>query len=200
MKVSETLPEPISWERAKDITTELFARLNDLSEETIKALDAQDGVYVVSYDGSALSIGFDAGKKETKVVYVGISKFNSSRHFQNGSTGTSTLRRSLGAMLSSWMDLLPIPRSSDANDADRYNNYAFDAESEEELTSWMKNNFKIAYLQLKKEEIESVYLGLINYNVPIFNFQHNPENKYGSQIKIARKKCAEEATANDLNA
>ena len=193
MKASETLPETISWESSRQITQELISRLNNPTDEAIEGLDAQNGVYVVTYDGSALGFGFGDSDPGEKVVYVGVSKFNSSRHFKDGNTGTSTLRRSLGALLASRLELFPVPRSMDENDVDRYNNYAFDQVSEERLTQWMADNFKLSFLQLEPQQTEPVYRGLINYNVPIFNFQHNPENKYGTQIKVARKQCAEEA-------
>lgn len=188
--------EKLSWEGAKQVTKAMFANLRPATEEMIKKLDEQDGIYIVTYDGSALGFGLMNGPEE-KVVYVGISKFNSSRHFTSGTTGTSTLRRSLGALLSARLELLPIPRSNDQEDADRFDNYAFESESEQRLTEWMKNNFKISYLSLDKENIQPFYLGLIDYNVPIFNFQNNPGNKYGAQIKDARRKMAAEAAKHE---
>jgi len=188
--------EKLSWEGAKQVSKVMMAQLKTLTPEVIESLDAQDGVYIVTYDGSALGFGLSSDEEE-KIVYVGISKPNSSRHFKNGNTGTSTLRRSLGALLSARLELLPIPRSNDPEDVDRYDNYAFEAESEQLLTDWMINNFKISYLTLDKENIQPFYLGLIDYNVPMFNFQNNPNNKYGAQIKDARRRLAAEAAKHE---
>ena len=199
MKVSDNIPEPISWQNAGEITAELLGRLTALAEETVESLDAQNGVYVVTYDGSDLGFGLSGSDTtEDKIVYVGVSKFNSSRHFKSGSTGTSTLRRSLGALLANRLELLPIPRSNDTEDVDRYNNYAFDTASEDTLTDWIRTNFKVSFMQLEKKDTDPTYLGLIVYNAPIFNFQNNPDNRYGTQIKQARKKCEQAAANYDL--
>ena len=107
------------------------------------------------------------------------------------------MRRSLGALLESKLDLKPVPRSSDPNDGDRYTNYAFDGESEEKLTDWMRANFRVAFLEAEKEKISALQKAMIGYNIPCFNFQNNPNNKYGAEIKVYRKKCAEEAMSNE---
>ncbi|MGI6361081.1 MAG: GIY-YIG nuclease family protein [Bacillota bacterium] len=182
----------ISWDQSKKITEDMLARLVPLDEENLRVLDGENGIYIVAYEGDKLrfNLTVSAGAKP---VYVGISKFNSSRHFKSGFTGTSTMRRSLGALLEHELDLQPIPRSLDENDQDRFNNYAFTAESEERLTVWMRENFQMAFLELDKEQLEAMQIALIEYNIPIFNFQHNPNNKYGAEIKNYRKKCAERA-------
>jgi len=189
--------EIITWEYCGQVSRELLGRLLPLSGENIAALDAQNGIYVVTYSGSALGFGL-WGNNGPKIVYVGVSKHNSSRHFKSGSTGTSTLRRSLGALLSGRLELLPVPRSRDRNDVDRFNNYAFDGKSEDMLSQWMADNFQVAFLKTEKELMEPLQIAMIDYNVPIFNFQNNPANKYGAEIKLARKKCAEEAAKYDL--
>ena len=152
MKAEET----ITWEYCKGATEEMLGRLKELDDETIKSLDSQNGIYIVTYDGNELGFGLFRGDAP-RVVYVGISKTNSSRHFISGNTGTSTMRRSLGALLESKLDLNPIPRSSDPNDGDRYTNYAFDGESEEKLTDWMRANFRVAFLEAEKEKISWLY-------------------------------------------
>ena len=184
--------EIITWELCGQVSRELLGRLLPLTEENIAALDAQNGIYVVTYAGSALGFGL-WGNNGPKIVYVGVSKFNSSRHFKSGNTGTSTLRRSLGALLAGRLELIAVPRSNDTDDVDRYNNYAFDGKSEDLLTQWMADNFQVAFFETKKDKMEPLQIAMIEYNVPIFNFQNNPANKYGAEIKLARKKCAEEA-------
>lgn len=193
MKAEDT----ITWEYCKRATEEMISRLEPLNDEAVKSLDSQKGVYIVTYEGNELGYGLFSGDAP-KVIYVGISKDNSSRHFISGHTGTSTMRRSLGALLQIRLGLVPVPRSSDPADSDRYNNYAFDEESETKLTVWMKENLKVALLTADKEIITDLQRGLIEYNIPIFNFQNNPNNKYGAEIKVYRKKCAEEALHNDV--
>jgi len=188
--------ENINWDFCKATTEALIDRLVPLDEYDLSILDGENGVYIVAYEGSELGFGLWAGS-QPKVVYVGLSKANSSRHFISGNTGTSTMRRSLAALLGSKLNLIPIPRSKDEADNDRYNNYALMPESEERLTEWMQANFKVSFFEFDPARAEELYRTMIDYNVPIFNFQHNPSNKYGAEIKHYRKRCAAEAKINE---
>jgi hypothetical protein len=191
------LEESVTWQQSRAMTEELLDRLLPITPENIAALDGREGVYVVTYEGRELGFGLWSGPNP-KVIYVGISKPNSSRHFQSGNTGTSTLRRSLGALLQHQLELTAVPRCQDPADSDRYSNYAFDLASEERLSAWMAKSFQIAFLPLEKGKAEAVQVAMIDYNAPLFNFQNNPANKYGAEIKVYRKKCAEEAKLADL--
>ena len=184
----------ISWQQAKEITNELLVRLLPMTDKTISALDAQNGIYVISYEGRDLGLSLFA-KDTSRIVYVGISKENSSRHFISGNTGTSTMRRSLAALMQTKLELVPVPRSLDEKDADRYNNFALDPASEEKLTEWMRANFKCAFYQT--DQVEATEAALVDYAAPLLNFQHNPGNKYGAQLKKYRKQCAEVAKSNE---
>lgn len=188
--------ENITWEFCKAATEDMLARLLPLDDEIIETLNGQNGIYLVAYEGNELGFGLWKGQGP-KVVFVGLSKVNSSRHFKSGSTGTSTMRRSLAALLQNRLQLVPIPRSSDPHDNDRYNNYALDEESEEKLTAWMKENFRLAFYEFEPSRSEALHRAMLEYNVPIFNFQNNPQNKYGAEIKVYRKKCATEAALNE---
>ncbi len=188
--------ENITWGFCKAVTDEMLARLLPLEEENLKALSEQKGIYIVAYEGNELGFGLWSGKAP-RVVFVGLSKANSARHFKSGYTGTSTMRRSLAALLQAKLNLVPIPRSKDPKDNDRYNNYSLDEESEDKLTQWMKENFRIACYEFASAKSEELHRAMIEYNVPMFNFQNNPENKYGAEIKVYRKKCAAEAALNE---
>jgi len=190
--------ENISWELKKEKSAELLARLLPLSAETLSSLDTPNSLYVVAYGGDELVPHlFDEAAQG--IIYVGRCKADSVRHFTNGKTGESTLRRSLAAMLDHHLELNPIPRSNDETDIDRYDNYTLDSESEARLTQWIEANLSIAVLTLgSEEEREAMSLALIDYNCPIFNFQYNPGNRYGNQIKNYRSLMAEKAKVNDL--
>lgn len=190
------IEDAINWEYCKAATEELLGRLLPLTDEVLPSLDGENGIYVVAYEGGELGFGLWAGQGP-KIVYVGVSKANSSRHFISGNTGTSTMRRSLAALLESKLDLIPVPRSKDEADGDRYNNYALLPESEDRLTDWMRENFRVAFLKFDPARAEELSKMMIDYNVPIFNFQNNPNNKYGAEIKLYRKKCAGEAKRNE---
>lgn len=188
--------DTISWQDAEAVTKELLSRLCLLDQALLDSFDSQKGIYIVAYSGNDL--GYQLwGNNGPRVVYAGKSKSNSSRHFISGYTGTSTLRRSLAALLQSQLDLVPVPRSLDTDDDDRYINYMLDQQGEEKLTAWMKDNFSGAFYQTEPEKADQMLNAIVAYNVPMFNFQNNPENKYGAEIKALRKKCGDEAIINE---
>ncbi len=193
--------ELITWKFCQDATGEMLDRLQALEGADLAQLDSQEGIYLIAFTGKS-DDGAPYLKSGTspQVVYVGLSKVNSSRHFQSGNTGTSTLRRSLGALLQSELGLTPVPRSQDPIDVDRYDNYMFDDQSEEKLTEWMQNNLKFAFLKVEESKRDAMLKAMIAYNVPIFNFQNNPDNKYGAQLKVWRKRCAAEAKSKAITA
>lgn len=84
-----------------------------------------------------------------QVIYVGIAKSSLKKrdlnqHFKTGRTGSSTLRRSIGAILKEQLKLRALPRGK-PNTANRINNYRFDLPEDKELTDWMKANLEIGY-------------------------------------------------------
>ena len=190
--------ENITWEHCRAVTEELLGRLEELNDDVIAGLNRCNGLYIVAYAGTELGGGSLWGEQKPRVVFIGQSKHDSSRHFLSGATGISTLRRSLAALLASQLALTPIPRSADEEDNDRYDNYMLDPESEDKLTEWMRGNFFTAFHEVSEDIAESMRKALIQYSVPMFNFQDNPENKYGAEIKKYRKRLAEEARQNDM--
>lgn len=173
-----------------------MGRLTALSDDFIAGLDKGSGMYVVAYAGTELG-GSLWGANQPKIVYIGKNDSDSSRHFKSGNTGASTLRRSLAALLAARLELTPLPRSADESDNDRYDNYMLDTQSEDKLTAWMRGNFTAAFLDVADDKAEAMLKAMIQYSVPMFNFQNNPENKYGAEIKVYRKRLAEEAKKND---
>ena len=188
--------ENITWEICRATTEDLLSRLEPINDAFLAKMDSQKGVYILTYKGKELG-GALWEEPEVKIVYVGRSKFNSSRHFLSGSTGTSTIRRSLAALLGTSLNLHPIPRCSDPTDNDRYNNYKLDVQGEQTLSQWMTSHFQGAFLELPHDAIIPMELALIDYNAPMFNFQNNPGNKYGGQIKAYRKQYAQYALENE---
>lgn len=82
-------------------------------------------------------------------IYIGIAKYSLrnrdfSQHFKSGKTGSSTLRRSLGAILKNNLQLQAVPRGGE-NDSKRFENYKFLHENI--LTDWMIANLEIGYWQ-----------------------------------------------------
>ena len=183
--------EMITWEERQALTEQLFADAQPFDDNVYAALTGQTGMYALIYTGKELG-GNLWDDPKPQIVYVGRSGADSGRHWQDD-TAVSTVRRSLAAMLHRAYDLVAVPKSDDPNDEDRFSNYKLDPESEAKLTAWMKENLQISLLPLEPEKINPCYLGLIDYNTPMFNFQNNPNNTFGSQIKAYRAQMAEMA-------
>ena len=185
-----------SWDECRNITAYLLEHMSAPDEKTMRQMIAEPGICAMSYEGDELGFGL-WNKPRERIVYIGATRESADRHFADGMTGYSTLRRSLGALLQSKYHLKPVARSADENDTDRFSNFAFDAESEAKLSQWMKDNLRIAFWAAPPEDAEALKFALIEYNVPIFNLQKNPENKYGAEIKMWRRKCTNLAQENN---
>lgn len=87
----------------------------------------------VPFDGSLLYVG----KAERSLASRDVST-----HFGTGRTGSSTVRRSLAALLRDELDLDPRPRSETGR---LYpSNYALEPDGDARLTSWMEANLRLA--------------------------------------------------------
>lgn len=102
--------------------------------------------------------------KPNQVLYVGIAKESLKKrdlgnHFHNKSTGRSTLRRSLGAILKDDFKLFAFSRNG-KNEKREILNYIFNSEGEQLLTNWMCNNLIVGYW---KDEHSIPYSKLRNF-------------------------------------
>lgn len=183
----------IAWEERQALTEQLLATAQTFDDAASAALMEKQGLYALIYTGKELGGNLWAEPKP-QIVYVGRNGEDSCRHWQ-GDTAVSTVRRSLSAMLHSAYELEPVAKSDAPEDDDRFSNYRLEAESEEKLTDWMKQNIRIAFLEMPAEKVEATYLGLLDYNTPMFNFQNNPNNTFGHQVKAYRAQMAELAAA-----
>jgi hypothetical protein len=135
---------------------------------------------------------FPAGQ----VLYVGKSKSLCGRmlrqHLSEGGTGSSTFRRSLGALLKSSEMLKAIPRGCEKN---RINitHYRFESEGEARLSAWIAENLEVSTLVVRdyveRGKRES---GLIKDCEPLLNLQ-GWENPLRGYIESLRRECRGEA-------
>ena len=131
-----------------------------------------------------------------KIIYIGkTEKSQRSRdantHFATGKTGSSTLRRSIGALYREQMELIPIPRGESDIIKGRKSHFKFDAGSEEKITNWMKSQLSLSFYEYpySKDEIELLETQLIHRLTPILNLSKNPGNPYKNLISNLRKIC-----------
>ena len=160
----------------------------------IDSFNEQSSIYAIAFNGDAFPVHFGVGRiNKGDIIYIGITESGLKKrivdnHFKDGATGSSTLRRSLGAILRDHLILKPIPRSLNEG---RVRDFKFIVESEKLLTEWMVNNLLISFIPychgkrlLKELEKEVIYI--LN---PILNLTGNPLNENGSMIKELRSKC-----------
>jgi hypothetical protein len=72
-------------------------------------------------------------------------------HFGNGRTGSSTLRRSLAALLADRLSLVPTPRNPAK--PGYFASYGLEPESDERLTAWMREKLLLATWAADTSEI-----------------------------------------------
>lgn len=153
------------------------------------------GIYGIYFNGDEFP---DAELKLTKGQLIYIGKSESSQlsrdketHFRSGKTGSSTLRRTLGALLREELELLPIPRNSNDVKKGRITFYKFNDYSEQRLTLWMVENLSISYYEYPQspKAIDFLETQMINLAKPIFNLAKNSTNPFSVYIKAKRKAC-----------
>jgi hypothetical protein len=142
------------------------------------------------FEGTALS----DMKKET-CIYVGIAKDETLNERVTKShlktTGKSTLRRAIGAILIEKLGLEPIMRGKTATESN-LSNFTFSKESEQRLTEFMFANLGVAFcsyssIDVNLEDIEKEIIKEFRY--PAFNVEYVKESKYKKVIQDARKNC-----------
>ncbi|MBI5787932.1 MAG: GIY-YIG nuclease family protein [Candidatus Schekmanbacteria bacterium] len=125
------------------------------------------------------------------LIYIGSTsnlaqrQFNT--HFETGSSGFSTLRRSIGAILKKEFNLSAIPRSNGSSETN-YKNYKFTEIGEEKITTWMTKNLEVGVYATDLD----VEKNLIACFKPVLCLKdwNNPDRE---QIKKLREICADEA-------
>ena len=174
---------------------------NNTSKTFDKHLDypSKKGIYCfrLSNDSKLKNFGSSGD-----VLYVGIAKesLNSrdiKTHFNSKRTGTSTLRRSLGAILKFDFKLIALPRSKNKTDQDIYC-YKFNSDEEEKITEWMKNNLQVGYCVIENVEydkLRELEVEVIKSLKPSLDLDRRTRhlNVHAFELDKLRKICQEEA-------
>jgi len=170
-----------------------------LKYNTVTEFSNTPGIYAIFYNGKHLPY-IEITFKNDEIIYIGKTessqlKRNANTHFASGKTGSSTVRKSIGAILRKKLSLIPIPRNESDYAKGRKSHFKFDDNGEIALTEWMKSNLSISYYEYPKSrnEIESLENQLINSEVPILNIDKNSSNIYLNVVKQLRKDCASHA-------
>ena len=155
------------------------------------------GIYAIFFYGNLFPLE-GVAIKSNQIIYLGKTESSqqsrdADTHFSSAKTGSSTVRRSLGALLKKELNLNPIPRNDKDFGAGRFTVFKFDNSSEVKLTSWMQKNLGLSFFMYDKpkDEINKLETELIDMVRPILNIDFkNPHNPYASIIKAERRLVA----------
>ena len=164
-------------------------------------LPNEQGIYGIFLKAGSI---IDELNINTDLIYIGkAEKSLNSRdyktHFSNGKSGSSTVRRSLGALLKKELNLTAIPRSQKRTKQDMYN-FKFKDDDEIKLTNWMNENLLIGYfiyyphinngqtLRDFEEELLSIATVPLDLDPRTRN-----KNRFANVLMRLRKICKEEA-------
>ncbi|MDB5243832.1 MAG: hypothetical protein JWP57_4458 [Spirosoma sp.] len=146
------MAESIDWQRLADAVEAACAALmrpGESIEDLEQTVPARAGLYVIhGSERARQALGLEEDGGASVPLYVGKAERSlRSRdlrgHFSTGKTGSSTVRRSLAALLSKTLDISARPRNPDK--PERFSNYGLEAESDARLTEWMGANLTLAY-------------------------------------------------------
>lgn len=128
-----------------------------------------------------------------QTVYVGRSASLSRRaidnHLNSDSTGFSTLRRSLGALLKQKLQLSALPRSTGSSESNVCC-YRFDSVGEHRLTEWMHRHLLVSVCAVENPKLQEK--AVIRLLCPPLNLT-GWANPAKAGIKRLRKICKDEA-------
>jgi hypothetical protein len=171
--------------------------------DDIDKFSEQPGIYAFYYEGQSQiynGIAFRSGG----LLYIGKTESSqksrdANTHFKSGKTGSSTVRRSLGAVLRQSLGLNPIPRNATDYSKGRFSPYKFDVESEVRLTQWMKAHVSMSFFEFNAspDQIDALETELINKLEPALNIEKNQWGLYREKMQKLRKSCAEIAQTAD---
>ena len=125
-------------------------------------------------------------------LYLGmtLSSLKVRNHFKHQQSGFSTLRRSLGALLKSELQLQALPRASGTL-VSNTTNYRFQEEGEQRLTRWMTQHLTYGCVPLD-QDVGVVERALIREFEPPLNLTGWP-NPFRQTLMVLRTVCRNEA-------
>ena len=129
-----------------------------------------------------------------ELLYIGASgnlrRRLKENHFESSNSSSSTLRRSLGALLKGKLKLTAIPRTRYPKEPNDTKNYKFN--NEEYLSEWMQHCLE--YQWIEEKNYNDAKKRLIDYHKPPLNIAYNSHRI--PSLKRARDACKKEAEDN----
>jgi hypothetical protein len=185
----------------KNIGDELLRQLAGAAAKSVAEISSYSmdrGVYAFFLVKGSLTIGQRVlAANNGTPLYIGKTESSqkardAGQHLSDKGTGSSTVRRSLGATLLKQLRLKPKARSDSETSERRFTNYKFDTAGEEKLTQWMNDHLSLAFCELAKLTIPELRVceeRLIKSAAPPLNILHNSGSPFYADLKLARKHC-----------
>ncbi|GGF33814.1 hypothetical protein GCM10011519_04110 [Marmoricola endophyticus] len=179
--VADALASLAGVRRSRESAVELVPRAPGLyafhgDEEAWSILDLRP-----VFDGQPLYVGKAERSLQSRDVMT---------HFGTGRTGSSTLRRSLAALLETPLQLAAVPRN--LSSPDRSANFALDKGSDERLSAWMDQRLSLSTWTKPEgvvlDHIETQVLGRLR---PPLNLGKVKESR--TRLRAARRRMADAA-------
>ncbi|MCW5874604.1 MAG: hypothetical protein KIS88_08170 [Anaerolineales bacterium] len=168
--------------------------------KTKSSLPKQPGLYAFGLVGNPFSNSQFSSLGESSFLYLGKSQKNlhdrvMGKHLNSKRTGSSTLRRTLGALLLEELALTPLPRSTTEKTQRRFESYKFADEGEERLTYWMKKNLQVTFWVAPPQYLflKDLEAAVIKLSRPGLNLEAT--NPIRAELNLRRKHCCELAKA-----
>ncbi|WP_152627171.1 GIY-YIG nuclease family protein [Streptacidiphilus melanogenes] len=166
------------------------------AKEALEVVPNEAGLYAVY--GDLLAVGELAAGTVGHPLYVGKAERSLvgrdlHTHFATGKTGSSTLRRTLAALLREPLELRAVPRNLALPDGSA--NYSLENSGDERLTDWMHARLRLAvWVRPGGMALDEVETAVLNALRPPLNLA-----KMGGlgdrRVKAARATMAAEARA-----
>lgn len=165
--------------------------------DAVRLVPKEPGLYAFygdepAWDELGLSPGFD-----DQPLYVGKAERNLNgrdvgTHFAVGKTGSSTVRRSLAALLVDEMSLVAVPRNLAKPDGSA--NYALDVASEGSLSRWMEQRLSLAtWSKPEGVGLDEIETEVVRWLRPPLNLNKVGEPR--TRLRAARQRMASAARA-----
>ncbi len=185
---------------SEDVVKELVSKRERYTD--IREFSSRPGIYAVFCNLSEIP-NLPYLLRDTDIIYIGKTESSqesrdADTHFADGMTGSSTLRRSLGALLRETLDLRPIPRNASPNVKKKQSYFKFDPESETRLTRWMQENLSLSFHEFdgSAAQLEEFETGIIKTVVPLLNIAKNTNGPFVPTLRRIRAHTAAIAHAN----
>jgi hypothetical protein len=179
-------------------SSEILKALGGPGFDSVKAqrdLPSGPGLYAIHGDRPVwLDLGLECAE-DGRPLYVGKTEQAIlgrvlGTHFSDGQTGSSSLRRSLAALLRTRLGLHGVPRNREK--PGHFSSYGLPEADDESLTKWMTINLRISWPARDDAVLLKIEKAVIRTLKPPLNLTH-AVTTWTSQVKAARKRMADQA-------